>query len=243
MDTAEEPQKKVFKARKTMKASDRQQLEAVHKAKEDLLKPTELKLVNGIHENGNSDMNYSHNDKEPMEETKNLNGILDINHGSHENPVVKLSDLRDSLKHVDQTSDLKLKLDLELKESPVCQEDSNTIGPTEAAIQTCSTKQDHDEMVPEGKVEPSDSDELLEDISCEPEFSEEQTQSDIPSVVESGSVLEETKKLEDEDPMEDSIVGELENKDMEVITENPIEKAESETEESDILKSPLMQRL
>lgn len=239
MDTAEEPQKKVFKARKTMKASDRQQLEAVHKAKEDLLKPTELKLVNGIHENGNSDMNYSHNDKEPMEETKNLNGILDINHGSHENPVVKLSDLRDSLKHVDQTSDLKLKLDLELKESPVCQEDSNTIGPTEAAIQTCSTKQDHDEMAPEGKVEPSDSDELLEDISCEPEFSEEQTQSDIPSVVESGSVLEETKKLEDEDPMEDSIVGELENKDMEVITENPIDKAESETEESDNIKEPL----
>lgn len=240
MDTAEEPQKKVFKARKTMKASDRQQLEAVHKAKEDLLKPTELKLVNGIHENGNSDMNYSHNDKEPMEDTKNLNGILDIKHDSLEMPVVKLSDLKDGLKHVDQTGDLKLKLDLELKESTVHQEDSNKISPTEPATQTCSTNQDQDEMVPQGGVEPSDSDELfLEDISCEPEFSEEQTQSNIPNVVESCSVLEETEKLEDEDPMEDSAAEESENKDMEVVTENPIDKTVNEIEESDNVKEPL----
>ncbi|PNI98426.1 ATF7IP isoform 24, partial [Pan troglodytes] len=31
MDSLEEPQKKVFKARKTMRVSDRQQLEAVYK--------------------------------------------------------------------------------------------------------------------------------------------------------------------------------------------------------------------
>uniref|UniRef100_G1QUH3 Activating transcription factor 7 interacting protein n=1 Tax=Nomascus leucogenys TaxID=61853 RepID=G1QUH3_NOMLE len=52
MDSLKKPQKKVFKARKTMKVSDRQQLEAVYKVKEKLLK-TDVKLlkwkkVNGI---------------------------------------------------------------------------------------------------------------------------------------------------------------------------------------------------
>ncbi|ERE66601.1 activating transcription factor 7-interacting protein 1 [Cricetulus griseus] len=51
MDSIEEPQKKVFKARKTMRVSDRQQLEAVYKVKEELLK-TDSKLLNGNHENG-----------------------------------------------------------------------------------------------------------------------------------------------------------------------------------------------
>ncbi|XP_028671214.1 activating transcription factor 7-interacting protein 1 isoform X3 [Erpetoichthys calabaricus] len=37
METVEEPQKKIFKARKTMRTSDRQQLEVVHKAKEEFL--------------------------------------------------------------------------------------------------------------------------------------------------------------------------------------------------------------
>lgn len=54
MDSIEEPQKKVFKARKTMRVSDRQQLEAVYKVKEELLK-TDVKLLNGNHENGDLD--------------------------------------------------------------------------------------------------------------------------------------------------------------------------------------------
>ncbi|XP_075689670.1 activating transcription factor 7-interacting protein 1 isoform X2 [Rhinoderma darwinii] len=240
MDTAEEPQKKVFKARKTMKASDRQQLEAVHKAKEDLLKPTELKLVNGIHENGKSDVKYTHNDKEPMEATHNLNGILDICHGSHEVPVVKLSDLREDLKRVDQTSDLKLALDLDLPESTVCQEDANKIVPIEAAIQTCSTKQEHGEKVLLGRAEQRDSNELfVEDLPCEPEFSEEPTQSCIPSEVEGCSVLVESSKLEDENPVKDSIVQELQKEDMAILSEPPIDNSENEIEESNIIKEPL----
>uniref|UniRef100_A0A667H0T9 Activating transcription factor 7 interacting protein n=1 Tax=Lynx canadensis TaxID=61383 RepID=A0A667H0T9_LYNCA len=47
MDSIEEPQKKVFKARKTMRVSDRQQLEAVYKVKEELLK-ADVKLLNEL---------------------------------------------------------------------------------------------------------------------------------------------------------------------------------------------------
>ncbi|XP_056379761.1 activating transcription factor 7-interacting protein 1 [Hyla sarda] len=240
METAEEPQKKVFKARKTMKASDRQQLEALHKAKEDRLKPTEQKLVNGIHENGTSDMNYNHNDKEPMEGTQNLNGILEITHDSHEIPVVKLSDLREELKHVDQTSDLKLTLDLELNESTVSQEDGKTTGPTETPIETGTTEEDQGEKVTDDNVEQLDSSErFLEDISCEPESSEEQTQSDIPNEVESCSTSEETK-LEGENAVEEPIAQELENEEeMDVVSENPTAKAGDEIEDGDLIKEPL----
>ncbi|KAM4022988.1 activating transcription factor 7-interacting protein 1 isoform 2-T5 [Anomaloglossus baeobatrachus] len=239
METAEEPQKKVFKARKTMKASDRHQLEAVHKAKGDLLKSSELKLVNGIHENGNSDMNYTRIDKEPMEDSRNLNGILDINCDTLEIPVVKLSDLRDSLKHIDQTSDLKRTLDLELNKSTVCQGgDGNTIEPTEAASQTGSTQQDeHDEIIPH-EVEQIDSSKLLEEnLPCEPESSEEQTQTDIPNE-ENCMVSEETSKSEDENPMEDSPIREFENEDMDVISETPTTVDKISIEES-IIKEPL----
>ncbi|XP_044156336.1 activating transcription factor 7-interacting protein 1-like isoform X2 [Bufo gargarizans] len=239
METAKEPQKKVFKARKTMKASDRQQLEAVHKAKEDLLKPTEMKLVNGIHENGDLDMNYTNNDKEPMEDTQNLNGILDLNIDPHKVPVVKLCDLEEGFKHVDKASDLRMTLDLELNESTVCQDDSSKIEPTEAAVQACSTEQD-DEVVPHGSVEQSDSSGLfLEDLACEPEFSQKQTQSNIPNEVESCSILEEESKLEDENPVEDSIVQKLENEDMDVISEDPTANADSEMEDSTIIKEPV----
>ncbi|XP_044156328.1 activating transcription factor 7-interacting protein 1-like isoform X3 [Bufo gargarizans] len=272
METAKEPQKKVFKARKTMKASDRQQLEAVHKAKEDLLKPTEIKLVNGIHENGDLDMNYTNNDEEPMEDTMNLNGILDLNidphkvpvvklcdleegydphkvpvvklcdleegYDPHKVPVVKLCDLEEGFKHVDQNSDLRMTLDLELNESTVCQDDSSKIEPTEAAVQACSPKQD-DEVVPHGSVEQSDSSGLfLEDLACEPEFSQKQTQSNIPNEVESCSILEEESKLEDENPVEDSIVQKL-NEDMDVISEDPTANADSEMEDSNIIKEPV----
>ncbi|XP_069823421.1 activating transcription factor 7-interacting protein 1 [Dendropsophus ebraccatus] len=240
METAEEPQKKVFKARKTMKASDRQQLEALHKAKEDRLKPTEQKLVNGIHENGNSDMNYTHNDKEPMEDTKNLNGILDINHDSREIPIVKLSDLREELKHVDQAGDLKLTFDLKLNENTVCQEDGNKAEPTEDPVQTPTPEEEQDEEVPQEKVEPLGSSELfLEDISCDPEFPEEQAQSNIPNEAESCSVLEETDETKDENPTEESTVQELENEEMDVIPENPIDKVEDEIEESNLINEPL----
>uniref|UniRef100_V9KIU3 Activating transcription factor 7-interacting protein 1 n=1 Tax=Callorhinchus milii TaxID=7868 RepID=V9KIU3_CALMI len=58
MDASEELPKKVFKARKTMRASDRQQLEAIYKSREEHLKSNDEskpKLCNGKHENGDSD--------------------------------------------------------------------------------------------------------------------------------------------------------------------------------------------
>ncbi|KAM3674469.1 activating transcription factor 7-interacting protein 1 isoform 7-T9 [Ammospiza maritima maritima] len=78
MDSTEEPQKKVFKARKTMRVSDRQQLEAVYKVKEELLKTTEVKLVNGKHENGDSDINSPLSNTDCTEVKKEINGVVDL---------------------------------------------------------------------------------------------------------------------------------------------------------------------
>ncbi|XP_062348258.1 activating transcription factor 7-interacting protein 1 [Cinclus cinclus] len=78
MDSTEEPQKKVFKARKTMRVSDRQQLEAVYKVKEELLKTTEVKLLNGKHENGDSDINSLLSNTDCTEDKKEINGMVDL---------------------------------------------------------------------------------------------------------------------------------------------------------------------
>ncbi|XP_053834879.1 activating transcription factor 7-interacting protein 1 isoform X5 [Vidua macroura] len=78
MDSTEEPQKKVFKARKTMRVSDRQQLEAVYKVKEELLKTTEVKLLNGKHENGDSDVNSLLSNADCTEVKKEINGMVDL---------------------------------------------------------------------------------------------------------------------------------------------------------------------
>ncbi|XP_026724383.1 activating transcription factor 7-interacting protein 1 isoform X10 [Athene cunicularia] len=84
MDSTDEPQKKVFKARKTMRASDRQQLEAVYKVKEELLKTTEVKLLNGKHENGDSDLNSCLSSPDCMEEKREVNGLVDLSANSEE---------------------------------------------------------------------------------------------------------------------------------------------------------------
>ncbi|XP_042648987.1 activating transcription factor 7-interacting protein 1 isoform X5 [Tyto alba] len=78
MDGTDEPQKKVFKARKTMRVSDRQQLEAVYKVKEELLKTTEVKLLNGKHENGDSDLNSPLSNTDCMEDKREVNGLVDL---------------------------------------------------------------------------------------------------------------------------------------------------------------------
>ncbi|XP_064558310.1 activating transcription factor 7-interacting protein 1 isoform X1 [Zonotrichia leucophrys gambelii] len=78
MDSTEEPQKKVFKARKTMRVSDRHQLEAVYKVKEELLKTTEVKLVNGKHENGDSDINSPLSNTDCTEVKKEINGVVEL---------------------------------------------------------------------------------------------------------------------------------------------------------------------
>ncbi|XP_030336413.1 activating transcription factor 7-interacting protein 1 isoform X2 [Strigops habroptila] len=78
MDSTDERQKKVFKARKTMRVSDRQQLEAVYKVKEELLKTTEVKLLNGKHENGDSDLNSPLSNTDCMEDKREVNGLVDL---------------------------------------------------------------------------------------------------------------------------------------------------------------------
>ncbi|XP_071984653.1 activating transcription factor 7-interacting protein 1-like isoform X1 [Engystomops pustulosus] len=242
METAVEPQKKIFKARKTMKASDRQQLESVHKAKEDLLKSTEDKMVNG-----NSDMNYTHNDGEPMEDTQNLNGILDMNHDSHEVPAVTLSDIKEGLKQVEQSGDLKMTLDLDPIESVASQEEKDQIEPTETNGQTClnieepdeTMSGENDENIPLESVEQSYSNGLfLEDVSCEAEFPEEQTSPKITNEEETCSMSEEESKLEDESPVENSIVQKSEIEDKDIISESPVDQTESNIEEGKILNEP-----
>uniref|UniRef100_A0A2K6A519 Activating transcription factor 7 interacting protein n=1 Tax=Mandrillus leucophaeus TaxID=9568 RepID=A0A2K6A519_MANLE len=77
MDSLEEPQKKVFKARKTMRVSDRQQLEAVYKVKEELLK-TDVKLLNGNHENGDLDPTSPLENMDYIKDKEEVNGIEEI---------------------------------------------------------------------------------------------------------------------------------------------------------------------
>ncbi|XP_024589132.1 activating transcription factor 7-interacting protein 1 isoform X1 [Neophocaena asiaeorientalis asiaeorientalis] len=77
MDSIEEPQKKVFKARKTMRVSDRQQLEAVYKVKEELLK-TDVKLLNGNHENGDLDPTSPLENMDYISDKDEVNGIEEL---------------------------------------------------------------------------------------------------------------------------------------------------------------------
>ncbi|KFO27221.1 Activating transcription factor 7-interacting protein 1 [Fukomys damarensis] len=83
MDSIEEPQKKVFKARKTMRVSDRQQLEAVYKVKEELLK-TDVKILNGSHENGDLDPTSPLENIDYIKDKEEVNGIDDTCFGSEE---------------------------------------------------------------------------------------------------------------------------------------------------------------
>ncbi|XP_073078459.1 activating transcription factor 7-interacting protein 1 isoform X2 [Manis javanica] len=77
MDSIEEPQRKVFKARKTMRVSDRQQLEAVYKVKEELLK-TDVKLLNGNHENGDLDPTSPLENTDYINDKEEVNGIEEL---------------------------------------------------------------------------------------------------------------------------------------------------------------------
>ncbi|XP_034367448.1 activating transcription factor 7-interacting protein 1 isoform X2 [Arvicanthis niloticus] len=74
MDSIEEPQKKVFKARKTMRASDRQQLDAVHRVKEELLR-ADGRLLNGNHENGDLDPSSPLENTDCVQDREEVNGI------------------------------------------------------------------------------------------------------------------------------------------------------------------------
>ncbi|XP_053325089.1 activating transcription factor 7-interacting protein 1 [Spea bombifrons] len=214
METSEEPQKKVFKARKTMKASDRQQLEAVHKAKEDHLKPTELKLLNGNHENGDSDINSSYRGLDYVEEKKELNGMIVINSDPREVPVVKLSDIKGSLRNTDQVRDLKLKLDLQPSDSITCKENESGEDMSKPDGQAYT---DSNEQCKEKSFLGVDQNDLAkmpveeEDMSCDTEISMRQPKLSVSDEEESHIVLEGIHELEDESPEEDDAEREQDN--------------------------------
>ncbi|XP_068121026.1 activating transcription factor 7-interacting protein 1-like, partial [Hyperolius riggenbachi] len=122
MDISEEPQRKVFKARKTMKASDRQQLETIHKAKEELLKPAELTLINGNHENCDLDKNFVHN-TDSLGDRNDLHDVINTKY--EDTPLVNenVFDLKEDL-NVDLVGDLKKPTETSPSDSIPCQDAS-----------------------------------------------------------------------------------------------------------------------
>uniref|UniRef100_A0A8C5WEE3 Activating transcription factor 7 interacting protein n=2 Tax=Leptobrachium leishanense TaxID=445787 RepID=A0A8C5WEE3_9ANUR len=250
MDNSEEPQKKIFKARKTMKASDRQQLEAIHKAKEEILKPTELKLLNGNHENGDSDIKSSHRDLGYMAGKKEINGILDVNSDIHEVPIVKLSDIRgEGLRNSEQTKDLKVTLDLQPVDSLAHKENEENVGTVANDSEVCKEEekaflikvdQKDSEDLPEDNIETNDTaipgEKTKLDISMEEEIDvisgticavEDESLKDMVSV----SVMNESIVLSEKESKEGNVLDTLER-----ISE--LHDLDSKDDEVDISKDP-----
>ncbi|XP_054844316.1 activating transcription factor 7-interacting protein 1 isoform X2 [Eublepharis macularius] len=153
MEGTEEPQKRVFKARKTMRTSDRQQLESVYKVKEELLKTTDVKLLNGKHENGDSDLSSPLINSECAED-KEINGIEDLCVDSEESKVhsEEIADVRCPDIEDDQVTDLAPKLESTSPEKIASEQDhedaSSTSAPEpESSALDCSKNNDFQEGV------------------------------------------------------------------------------------------------
>ncbi|XP_048355661.1 activating transcription factor 7-interacting protein 1 isoform X2 [Sphaerodactylus townsendi] len=139
MESSEEPQKRVFKARKTMRASDRQQLESVYKVKEELMKTTDVKLLNGKHENGDSDLNSPLVNSECTED-KEINGLEDL-----------CLDSEDGKMNSEETIDAK---------SPDNREDQVTnvaLKPENMSPEKIAAEQDHEDASSSSAPEPESS--------------------------------------------------------------------------------------
>ncbi|XP_061495349.1 activating transcription factor 7-interacting protein 1 isoform X2 [Rhineura floridana] len=153
MENNEEPQKKIFKARKTMRTSDRQQLESVYKVKEEFLKTTDVKLVNGKHENGDSDLNSPLLNSDCTED-KEVNGIEDLcldsegrKMDSEETADTKSPDVKEN-----QASDLTPKLETLISERTASEQDHEDSGITphsdpENQVLDCNKDNDFQEEV------------------------------------------------------------------------------------------------
>ncbi|XP_042325533.1 activating transcription factor 7-interacting protein 1 isoform X4 [Sceloporus undulatus] len=156
MESNEEPQKKVFKARKTMRTSDRQQLESVYKVKEELLKTTDIKLVNGKHENGDSDLSSSVLNPDCPED-KVVNGIEDLGLDSEEGKMnsEEIIDAKSPDVKENQAGDLTDRLETTPKPSPesiasdqVHEDTSTTLGSVpEGQILECNKDSEIQEEV------------------------------------------------------------------------------------------------
>ncbi|XP_015275210.1 PREDICTED: activating transcription factor 7-interacting protein 1 [Gekko japonicus] len=151
MESNEEPQKRIFKARKTMKVSDRQQLESVYKVKEELLK-TDVKLLNGKHENGDSDLNSPLINADCAEE-KEINGIEDLCLDSEEGKINcdEITDAKSPDTGEDQVTDLTPKLENMSPEKIASEQDhvdASTSAPEpESSVLDCIKDNDSQEEV------------------------------------------------------------------------------------------------
>lgn len=158
MESNDEPQRKVFKARKTMRASDRQHL---HKVKEEFLKTTD-KLLNGKHENGDSDLNSPSINSDCPEE-KEVNGIEDVCLDSEETKrdSEEISHIQNPEIKETQANDLTPKLETLSPENIASEQDHvdthNTSSPdSESQVLNCHRDNDLQEEV-----------NIKDDLNCE----------------------------------------------------------------------------
>ncbi|XP_061869845.1 activating transcription factor 7-interacting protein 1 isoform X8 [Colius striatus] len=190
MDSTDEPQKKVFKARKTMRVSDRQQLEAVYKVKEELLKTTEVKLLNGKHENGDSDLNSPLSNTEGTEDKREVNGIVNLCANSEEGRSVS-----------DETSEAKspesrlgnIVNDMEPKPPTLSPENVNTEQDKDSDTALASEA--------ENRVLGSNKDNFHEENNAKDHL--DQRESDIPSEGESKSACDISDSSEEKGEKKD----------------------------------------
>ncbi|XP_078388292.1 activating transcription factor 7-interacting protein 1-like isoform X3 [Cetorhinus maximus] len=173
MDTSEELPKKVFKARKTMRASDRQQLEAIYKSREELLKAneeTKTKLCNGRHENGDCDNKASLNTN--CMDDADIDSINDVRLGPEElqgNSIDELSitqtpELNFAEKCLNESKDLSSKDEKMDSTSPAAKDEQISTGSTGNQI-LVDVESKRDDTVESDCVELKQ-DSLIADKSC-----------------------------------------------------------------------------
>ncbi|XP_041033862.1 activating transcription factor 7-interacting protein 1-like isoform X2 [Carcharodon carcharias] len=173
MDTSEELPKKVFKARKTMRASDRQQLEAIYKSREELLKAneeTKTKLCNGRHENGDCDNKASLNTN--CMDDADIDSINDVRLGPEElqgNSIDELSitqtpELNFAEKCLNENKDLSSKDEKMDSTSPAAKDEQISTGSTGNQI-LVDVESKRDDTVESDCVELKQ-DSLIADKSC-----------------------------------------------------------------------------
>uniref|UniRef100_UPI00398F82B4 activating transcription factor 7-interacting protein 1 isoform X2 n=1 Tax=Pristiophorus japonicus TaxID=55135 RepID=UPI00398F82B4 len=173
MDTSEEFPKKVFKARKTMRASDRQQLEAIYKSRDELLKAneeTKTKLCNGRHENGDSDSKASLNTN-CMDDT-DIDSINDVRLGPEElqgNAIDELSiaqppELSLAEKCLNEDKDLSPQDEKMDSTPPVAEDEQISTGSVGSQDLVAAESKGDDTVEPESVELKQDS--LIADKSC-----------------------------------------------------------------------------
>ncbi|XP_054243125.1 activating transcription factor 7-interacting protein 1 isoform X2 [Indicator indicator] len=193
MDSTDEPQKKVFKARKTMRASDRQQLEVVYKVKEELLKTTEVKLLNGKHENGDSDLNSPLSSTDCTEDKKEVNGLVDSCVNSEEEKTVsdEISEAKSPENRAENTvSDIESKPLMLSPENVTPEQDKDT--DTDKVALACEI---------ENEVLDSNKDNFHEENNTKDHL--DQRESDVPSEGESKPISNTSDPSEEKEETND----------------------------------------